>query len=551
MPNTTDFLKSSTKFPKFCPMLRITQKPKPTVICILDGWGVSQDSPGNAITRANPANFNSFWFSYPHTLLVASGQAVGLPEGHVGNSEVGHLNLGAGRVVFQDLLRVNNAIADGTFFENDAFLDAIAHINKFSSNIHLMGLVGLGAVHSDIGHLHALLYLLKRSQVPASRIKLHFFTDGRDSPPTSAKAILTQLLKKIEQENLGQIASICGRYYAMDRDNRWDRTAKAYFTLLGKSKNKYTNVLSTLDKCYIEGKTDEYIEPFIIVDETGVPIGPVSSNDAAIFFNYRSDRARQLTKAFVLDNIGDLTSSSGQKIITFTRGPKLENLFFVSLIRYEINLPVSMVAFGPEEVPMPIARVFAERGLRQLHIAETEKYAHVTYFFNGGLERPFQGEDRLLVNSPKVSSYDEAPDMSTPQITSQLIKRLNSKIYDFVVVNFANADMVSHSGNLEATIKGIQCIDYHLGLLVKTVLALGGGIVITADHGNAEEMTNLRTGDIDTEHNISPVPCIFIFNELLGQNVRLPQGLLADVAPTILGALQIPKPSQMTGRSLL
>lgn len=534
-------------------MLRITQKPNPVVLCILDGWGVSKDNPGNAITRASPSNFNNMWFSYPHTLLVASGQAVGLPEGQVGNSEVGHINLGAGRVVFQDLLRINNAIADGTFFENTAFLEAIKHIKKNQSNIHLIGLVGLGVVHSDVEHLYALLQLLKKTNIPAFRIKLHLFTDGRDSPPTSEKAYIAQMQEKIEGGGLAQISSISGRYFAMDRDNRWDRTAKAYLCLLGKSDKKATDPVFVLNTSYEQNITDEFIEPTIIADASGTPIGKISDNDSVIFFNYRPDRARQLTKAFVLSDkdLKNQKTHAGERVRMFERGPKLKNLFFVSLTRFEKFLPVSYVAFKPEEVIMPIARVFSERALRQLHIAETEKYAHVTYFFNGGLERPFLGEDRILVSSPKVGSYVEKPEMSASEITQKLLEKLDSNIYNFIVVNYANADMVGHSGNIAATIRGVQTIDYHLGILEKAILSSGGGLVITADHGNAEELINLRTGEVDTEHNLSPVPAIFAFSELKGQNVQLQQGLLADIAPTILATLQIPKPSTMTGRSLL
>ncbi|MBI4037773.1 2,3-bisphosphoglycerate-independent phosphoglycerate mutase [Candidatus Curtissbacteria bacterium] len=532
-------------------MFKIQEKPKPLILCILDGWGVSQDSPGNAITRANPINFNSFWFSFPHTLLIASGQAVGLPEGQVGNSEVGHLNLGAGRVVFQDLLRINTAIADATFYENQSFLDAVAHIKEHGSNIHLMGLAGLGSVHSQIEHLYALLSFIKKQQLPASKVKIHIFTDGRDSPPASAKLFVSQLKSRLEQNGLGQIASISGRYYSMDRDNRWERTAKAYKALLGNAEIRNTDPLAAIDKSYAEAKTDEFIEPLVIVDENNIPVGPISENDAVIFFNYRPDRARQITEALITEDLTKQKSSSGEKIQTFERGPKLKNLFFVSLTEYAKGMPVNRVAFSPEEVTMPIARIFSERNAKQLHIAETEKYAHVTYFFNGGLEKPFSGEDRILIDSPKVASYDLKPEMSAPEITKQLIARINTRAYDFIVVNFANADMVSHSGKIDATLKAVQCVDFQLGLIVKTTLGMGGGVIITADHGNAEEMLNLRTGEVDTEHNNSPVPCVFIFKELQGSTVQLPRGLLADVAPTILGILQIPKPSQMTGRSLL
>lgn len=532
-------------------MIRLATKPKPLILCILDGWGVAQDNPGNAITRAGCSNFNNLWFSFPHTVLVANGQAVGLPEGQVGNSEVGHINLGTGRIVFQDVLRVSTAIADGSFYENEAFLKAIEHIGANSSNIHLIGLVGLGAVHSDMDHLYALLRLLQKESVPASRVKLHVFTDGRDSPPTSAKLYVSELEARLHEADLGQIASVSGRYFAMDRDNRWDRTEKAYRALLGENSTKDRSALGVIEKSYLDGKTDEYIQPTTIVDETGIPVGPISVNDAVIFFNYRPDRARQLTKAFVLDDLSVFKSSSREAVKTFDRGPKIKNLFFVTLTNYEKDLSVSAVAFKPEEISMPIARVFAERNAKQLHMAETEKYAHVTYFFNGGREQAYLGEDRILIDSPKVPSYDLAPEMSAGEITKQLLSRLSGSLYDFIVVNFANPDMVSHTGNFEATVKAVQCVDIQISLISKTVLASGGCLIITADHGNAEEMVNLRSGAKDTEHNISPVPFIVITNELKGQNVQLPQGLLADVAPTILSILQIPKPSQMTGRSLL
>lgn len=532
-------------------MLRITQKPKPLVLLILDGWGFADAGPGNAITRANPANFNNLWFSYPHTLLVASGQAVGLPDGIFGNSEVGHINLGAGRVVFQDLLRLNNAIADGSFFQNPAFLTALEHINKNNSNIHLMGLVGLGAVHSDTNHLLSLLSFLKRNNIPSSKIKIHLFTDGRDSPPRSAKGVVEEIQKKLQTDDCGQIASISGRYYAMDRDNRWDRSEKSYLALIGKSELKDQDAISAIEKSYANNITDEFIVPSTIVDESNVPVGPICDNDAVIFFNYRPDRARQITKAFVLDELGNLKSPSGEQIKTFNRGPKLKNLCFITLTNYERNLKVTKVAFTPEEVTMPLARVFSERNMTQLHIAETEKYAHVTYFYNGGLEQPFKLEERILIDSPKVASYTEAPGMSTQQITQKILEKIAVKSYDFIVANFAPADMVGHTGNIQATIKGVQEIDKQIGILANAVLSSGGGLIITADHGNAEVMIKLGTGDPDTEHNISPVPALFIFSELRGQNIQLPQGLLADIAPTILGVLQIPKPSQMTGRSLL
>src|SRR4030042_1213104 len=532
-------------------MLKLTKRPESLVILILDGWGVAQDSPGNAITHAKLPNFNSLWYSYPHAVLATAGQSVGLPEGQVGNSEVGHLNLGAGRIVFQDLLRINMSIADGTFYENEAFKMAINHIQKYESKIHLLGLIGLGSVHSEKEHLYALLMLLKRERIPSSRIKLHLFTDGRDSPPTSARFYLDEVQNRIKSANLGEIASISGRYYAMDRDNRWERTEKAYRCIIGQSEKTAQDVMNAVEKSYSEGKTDEFIEPVMMVDTSNVPIGPVSENDAVIFFNYRPDRARQLTKAFVLDDLSQIKTSSDEIIAAFNRGPKITNLFFVSLTRYEKGLPVSAVAFEPEQVTMPISRVFSELGYRQLHIAETEKYAHVTYFFNGGIEQPFRGEDRILVDSPKVASYDLIPQISTPEISKRLIEKINLRQFEFIVANFANADMVAHTGKFDATVKSVEAIDQELGKIINTVLTHGGAIVVTSDHGNAEELINLRTGEVDTEHNINPAPCIFVFSELKGKSTIFPQGLLADCAPSILALMQIPKPSQMTGRSLL
>jgi len=532
-------------------MLKISQKPKPLVMLILDGWGVAQDSAGNAITHANPKNFNDLWYSFPHATLSSAGQSVGLPEGQVGNSEVGHLNLGAGRIVFQDLLRINMSIADGTFFENAAFKAAVDHVQKNGSKIHLMGLVGLGSVHSEREHLYALLSFIARQGISQARVKLHLFTDGRDSPPTSARFYLNEIKSKIASLGIGQIATISGRYFAMDRDNRWDRIEKAYNAICGIGQNTEKDPMEAVEQSYKESKTDEFIEPVIIVDESQVPVGKVSAGDAVIFLNYRPDRARQLTKAFVFEDLTNFQTSSGDKIITFDRGKKIENLFFVSMTRYERDLPVNKIAFEPKEVEMPISRVFSELGAKQLHMAETEKYAHITYFFNGGREKIFPYEDRILIDSPKVTSYDQKPEMSTPEITKTLISKVNTNLYDFIVCNFANADMVAHTGKLDATIRAVQIIDNFLGDIVRLIFAKGGGVVITSDHGNAEEMINLRTGEIDTEHNINPSPCIFAFDKLRGQNTQFPQGLLADVAPSILSLMQIPKPQQMTGRSLL
>lgn len=532
-------------------MLKPSQIPKPLVLCILDGWGQAPPSPANAITSANPVNFTRFWLNFPHTTLATSGTNVGLPQGEVGNSEVGHLNLGAGKIVLQDQLKIDSAISNGSFFTNPAFLNAIDHSQKTGGNIHLLGLIGTGFVHSSTSHLFALLNLFQQKSFPGEKVKLHLFTDGRDSPPTSGKLLISQIQEKLESQNLGQISSISGRYYAMDRDNRWERTAKAYFAITGRTTNRKNDPQKAVDDSYTDGKTDEFIEPLVLIDQEGNPIGPVKKSDTVIFFNFRPDRARQLTKAFVLPTLSGQKAMSGDKIETFDRGAKIDDLFFASMTEYEKDLPVSAIAFGPDEVSMPLAKVLSQRRLKQLHIAETEKYAHVTYFFNGGQEEPFPGEDRILINSRKVASYDLAPEMSTPEVCEKLTAKILAGIYDFIVVNLANADMVGHTGNFEATVKAINAIDVCLKQLMEATTQVGGMLLITADHGNAEEMFNTKTGEIDTQHNASPAPCIFVFKELEGNNAQLAEGLLADVAPTILSLLNIPKPSSMTGKNLL
>lgn len=532
-------------------MIGSFSKRKTLVLCILDGWGMAPDSPGNAITRANPQNFNRFWFSYPHTLLRASGPSVGLPSGTVGNSEVGHLNLGAGRIVLQDVLKIDNSISDGSFFKNEVFEKTLQFAQKNNSNIHLIGLVSSGSVHSKTNHLLSLLKYFQDKNFDPNKVKIHLITDGRDSPPSSAKSYVGDLENLINQKNLGQIASICGRYFAMDRDNRWDRTEKAYNLLLGFSKFTAKSAQEAIVDSYFKGITDEFIEPVIITDEKNQPTGAVQDNDVVIFFNFRADRARQLTKAFVLPSLLEIKTSSNKKAKTFDRKKILNNLLFVTFTAYEAGLPVSLVAFPKATVPMPLAEVFSQTGAKQLHIAETEKYAHVTYFFNGGIEAPFHSEERILVDSQKVASYDLSPEMSAKEITVKLISRIKSNVFDLIVVNFANADMVGHTGNLEAAIKAVQTVDFQLGQISKEVLAQGGSLIITADHGNAEIMKNLQTGEVDTEHNASPVPFIFIDNQFKNQPKNLYRGILADVAPTILSALKIPKPSQMSGRDLM
>lgn len=533
---------------------------KPVVLIILDGWGIAPAGPGNAVSQAKTPNFSKLWTTCPHTQLSASGEAVGLPRGEKGNSETGHLNLGAGQIVFQDLPRINMAIADGTFFVNPAFKKVAEHVLKNQSALHLLGLVGMGGVHSDLSHLIALIHFAKNEGV--GKLYLHLFTDGRDSPPTSAPVYISQIEEELEKVGIGKIATICGRYFAMDRDNRWERTQKAYEALvLGKGKQA-SSATEAIRQSYKDGKTDEFIEPTILKQE-----GLIKDNDGIIFFNFRIDRPRQLTKAFVLPDFEQLKIEKaafdpyaeryGLKIYeapkgttTFKREKVLKNLFFVTMTEYEKNLPVE-VAFPPQIVKLPLARILSENNLRQLHIAESEKYPHVTVFFDGGRETPFPGEDWVEIPSPKVATYDLKPEMAAYELTEQTLKRIKGNFYDFILVNFANPDMVGHTGVITAGIKACETVDECLGKIVNMVFTIGGICLVTADHGNVEEMINLNTGEIDTEHSVNPVPFLVVDKKFDHAGRVLPRGILADVAPTILGILGIEKPELMTGKNLL
>lgn len=537
-----------------------SEAPKPAVLIILDGWGLAAEGPGNAITQAKTPNFDRFWAVYPHTQLIASGESVGLPRGEDGNSETGHLNLGAGQIVYQELPRINMAIADGSFFQNPAFKTAAEHVRKNNSSFHLIGLIGAGGVHSSLEHLFALLHFAKIENL--KNVFLHLFTDGRDSPPSSALTFLSKVEAKTHENGVGKISTLIGRYYAMDRDNRWERTKKAYEAIvLGKGK-KVASAEEGISQSYQAGKTDEFIEP-IIIDQNGL----IKDHDAVVFFNFRIDRPRQLTKAFVLPDFETLVIKRAafdpyaeryglrqyqvpSKTTTFKRKKVLKDLFFVTMTEYEVGLPVQ-VGFVPDMVDLPLGRILAERGLRQFHIAETEKERHVTYYFNGRRERPFQGEDEVEIPSPKVASYDIKPEMAAYQVTETLLKRLKMRIYDFVIVNYANPDMVGHTGVLEAGIKACENVDEYLGKVVNTTLNLEGVAIVTADHGNVEEMINLKTGEVDTKHSTNPVPLIAIDRRFDGVKKVLSRGILADLAPTILAIMNIEKPQIMTGRNLL
>lgn len=517
---------------------------KKVILIILDGWGVSEEKTGNAIGMAKTPNMDMLMSYYPNTVLQASGFSVGLPWETMGNSEVGHLTIGAGKTLYQNLPRVTLSIQDRSFFDKEALLKAIDHAKENNSNMHLMGLVSTGAVHSHINHLYALLELLKMKAFPPDKVFIHVFTDGRDTDPESGKRFVAELESNIKAEGYpGRIASVMGRYYAMDRNENWDRTQKAYQCMVNGVGVENDSAIKAVTDSYAKGITDEFIEPALIKDAEG-KIGIIKQNDSAIFFNIREDRARQLTKAFVLDNFTN-----------FDRGNKIENLNFTTMMEYEKGLPVNVV-FAPEEVKEPLGKVLSDRGLVQLRVAETEKYAHVTYFFNGGAEKPFPEEYRILIPSPRVDSYDKTPQMSAGEITAAITNAMAENKYDFILVNYANADMVGHTGNLQAAIEAVEFIDKCIGEIYDTITKNGMVMMLTADHGNAEDMVNVRTGEVDTEHSSNPVPFILVDTE---KQFEYPQelgrktigGMLSDIAPTILEVMDIPKPEEMTGASLL
>lgn len=538
------------------------------ILMILDGWGIASKGSGNAIELSNKANFNKFKVSYPQTQLDASGQAVGLPRGEPGNTETGHLNIGAGRIVYQDLERVNMAIAEGTFFENSVLLGAIEHAQKNKSNLHYLGLLGAGGVHSNINHLFALIQLAKKKNF--SRLFLHLFTDGRDSPPTSAQTYIDKLEALIKREGVGKISTLMGRFWAMDRDQRWDRTKKAYFALTKGEGNKFKSIDQVISTSYKDGKTDEFIEPSIIVDANNNPISIIKENDSCIFFNFRIDRPRQLTKAFVLNDFskaheyfkkeeiptyleGTETKVSENKVKLFKRGLKLKNLYFATMTEYSKVLTEegAQPAFPPEQVDHPLGSVLSIERIEQLRITESEKERFVTFYFNGLREKPYPGEHRVIIPSPRVSTYDQKPEMSSKELTQTLLKEINRRKYKFILVNYPNPDIVGHTGNLGQTIKAVEEVDKCLGEIANLVLTFDGVLLITADHGNAEELVNPHTGEIDTEHSSNPVPFIAISKRLTGRSITLTSGILADIAPTVLSLLGISIPTQMSGRNLL
>ena len=516
---------------------------KKIILVVLDGWGINSETTGNAIANAHTPNMDEFKNYYPSTELQASGIAVGLPWGEVGNSEVGHMIMGAGKIIYQNLPKVSLAIQDRSFFDKKALTDAINHSKKNNSKLHIIGLLGDGGIHSHIDHLYAILELLKINKVDNDSVCIHAFTDGRDTSPKSAIKFISELQKNIKEENLpGKITSIMGRYYAMDRNKTWERTGLAYHCLVNSVGIKETNSVTALEKYYEKDITDEFINPTLIADNNG-DFEQIKENDSIIFFNIREDRARQITEAFTANDFNK-----------FDRGRKIPNLHFTTMIEYEKNLDVSVV-FPPDNVEFPLGKILSDSGLKQLRIAETEKYAHVTYFFNGGREEPFKNEFRTLIPSPSIDQYDKTPEMSADMITDQILKELDKDEFNFILVNYANADMVGHTGNLKATISAVEFVDKCLGKLYKEAMNNNDTILITGDHGNAEEIFNVRTGEKITEHSSNPVPFILINNNIRYKEEKNSDqgigGMLSDIAPTILELFDIQKPQDMTGRSLL
>ncbi|MCU7834125.1 MAG: 2,3-bisphosphoglycerate-independent phosphoglycerate mutase [gamma proteobacterium symbiont of Taylorina sp.] len=507
--------------------------PKPLVLIILDGWGYSEDPEHNAILEARTPVWNSIWKKYPHTLIKASGAEVGLPAGQMGNSEVGHLNIGSGRVVYQEYTRVSRAVRTGSFFSNCTLTEAVDKALENNSALHIMGLLSSGGVHSHEDHIHAMVKLAAERGL--EKIYLHAFLDGRDTAPKSAEDSINAMQTFFDESGRGQFASVIGRYYAMDRDHRWERIKSAYDAMAdGESEFTAKTALKALEKAYNRDESDEFVQATCIIP-AGQKAIQMEDNDVMVFMNYRSDRARQITRPFIEENFE-----------AFKRGRHFKLSQFVSLTEYSSKFDVP-VAFPPERLTNVFGEYISNLGLRQLRIAETEKYAHVTFFFNGGEEEPFPDEDRILVNSPDVATYDLQPEMNAPKLTKKLIKAIKSDQYDTIICNFANPDMVGHTGNEKATIKAIEALDTFIKQICKVIIDVGGELLLTADHGNAELMLNKNTGQAHTAHTCNPVPFVYIGREAVMEE----SGALSDIAPTMLYLMGIEVPPQMNGRSLV
>ncbi len=521
------------------------RRPRPVALVILDGWGLDARTEHNAVALARTPNVDGWRRSFPHCTLAAAGEAVGLLEGQIGNSNVGHLNLGAGRIVYQDLTRIHRTIRTGEFYENPVLLAAVDRCAKAASRagggsasgspvLHLMGLVSDGGVHSHIEHLLALIDLAARRGV--SRLCVHAFTDGRDVPPTGADAYLGRVEEKLSRTGIGAVASVSGRYYAMDRDHRWDRTRQAYDALVLGEGLTAPSAADAVRQAYARGETDEFIRPTVVTDAAGQPRGTIGPGDSVVFFNFRADRGRQLSYALVREEFDG-----------FPRR-RFVPVQLVTMAQYDEALQVP-VAFPPRYLKQTLGEVLAGHGLKQLRIAETEKYAHVTFFFNGGDERSFPGEDRCLVPSPRVATYDLKPEMSAFEVTDEAVRRVGEGRYDFILVNYANPDMVGHTGDLRAAIRAVEAVDACCGRLVAAVLEAGGAALVTADHGNAETMWDAGAGQPHTAHTANPVPCVLV--DPARRDFGLADGILGNVAPTVLELMGLDAPAEMECGSLL
>ncbi|KAB7704192.1 2,3-bisphosphoglycerate-independent phosphoglycerate mutase [Bacillus aerolatus] len=505
----------------------------PVALIILDGFACRAEQEGNAVAQAKKPHFDRYWEQFPHSTLIASGEAVGLPEGQMGNSEVGHLNIGAGRIVYQNLTRINIAIREGEFFKNEAFLKAIHHAKQKRTALHLFGLLSDGGVHSHIEHLFALLKLA--AQEGLEKVYVHAFLDGRDVGPQTAKGYIEETLEKMKEYGVGQFATISGRYYAMDRDNRWERVEKTYRAMVCNEAPFFEDPLEVVDESYANGINDEFVVPAVMTDDSGQPVAKVKDEDAIIFFNFRPDRAIQLSNVF-----------TNVEFEGFDRSDQLpKHIHFVCMTPYSVTVKGD-IAYHKVDLSNTVGEVLSTHGLNQLRIAETEKYPHVTFFMSGGREREFPGEKRILINSPKVATYDLQPEMSAYEVTDALIDEITNDRQDAIILNFANPDMVGHSGLLQPTIKAVETVDECLGRIVDLIVSKGGTAIITADHGNADEVVTPE-GNPMTAHTTNPVPVI-----VTKPGVQLREGgILGDLAPTMLDLLQVDRPAEMTGTTLI
>lgn len=506
---------------------------KTTVLMIMDGFGINEKEEANAIKQASTKNLDFLMENYPNAQALASGLAVGLPDGQMGNSEVGHLNIGAGRIVYQELTRITKSIQDGDFFENKELLSAIENCKKNNSDLHLYGLLSDGGVHSHISHLYAMLEMAKRNDF--TNVFVHAFLDGRDTAPSSGKTFVENLEAKMSEIGVGKIATVMGRYYAMDRDNRFERVQKAYDAMVLAEGERSSNALECIIKSHEANILDEFVVPTVITDNDK-PVAVIKENDSIVFFNFRPDRAREISRAFCDENFSE-----------FER--KFMKLTYVCFTEYDITIPNKSVAFKPQTLANTLGEYIAGRGLKQLRLAETEKYAHVTFFFNGGVEAPSEGEERILIQSPKVATYDLQPEMSAKEVTEKLVENILSNKYDLIIINYANPDMVGHTGVISAAVKAVEAVDAGIGKVFEALKTAGGQMLICADHGNSDQMINYETGEAFTAHTTNPVPLIMIDGP---EGAKLKgDGCLADIAPTLLDMMDIPQPPEMTGKSLL